>query len=117
MREPWLEELRRDLPAPREANVFTDPDAACACVADHNPNVIVFHLHHIWPLSWGGPDVPDNELMLCPTGHLSVHHLLRVARGTGTPPDGLPWEMRRRFGPYLRAVAQDGWERWAAAGS
>lgn len=106
--------LAAEVGQPATVNVFTDPSASCPCVTDHNPNVVVFNRHHVVPLSWGGPDDDDNVLLLCPTGHYTVHHLLREARRAGVHPDRLPWEVRRVAGPNLRAVAADGWEQWSS---
>lgn len=100
--------------APLTVNAFTHPDARCDCVADHNPNVITFHRHHILPLGMGGADEPSNTVLLCPTVHYAVHHLLREWVKTGGEP---VWEIRRRFGPYARGLAEEGWDRWVDAGT
>lgn len=98
---------------PSSVNAFTDPDARCLCVADHNPNVVTFHRHHIWPLGMGGPDEPSNTVLVCPTTHYAVHHLLREWVAAGRQP---AWEIRRRFGTYARELAEEGWDRWIDAG-
>lgn len=107
-----VETLVAEVGQPASVNLFTDPEAFCPCVADHNPNVIVFNRHHVVPLAWGGPDEEWNVRLLCPTGHYSVHHLLRVARQVETPPNELDWWVRGSFGPNLRAIAQEGWDEW-----
>lgn len=89
-----------------EINAFTHPDAECLCVAEHNPTVVTFHQHHIWPLAMGGPDTWANIVTLCPTSHANVHHLLREwVRAAGPP----PWTIRRRFNHYVRGLAETGW--------
>lgn len=98
---------------PQTVNVFTDPTARCLCVSDHNPNVIVFHRHHIWPLGMGGPDEPENLVLLCPTSHDATHNLLRAWVKAGGEPS---WEIRRRFGPYVRRLAEEGYRTAVAAG-
>ena len=96
-----------------EANVFTDPDDHCPCVTRHHPAVITFHDHHRWPLGMGGPDTPENIVRVCPNTHYAIHHLLREYVKLGHEPD---WQVLRRFGPYARVVARDGWDRWIDAG-
>jgi hypothetical protein len=98
---------------PATINVFTDPEARCYCVSDHNPNVVVFERHHIWPLGMGGPDDPSNIELLCPTTHMSVHHLLRAWFKYDVAPD---WDVARHFSFYTRTLARRGYERWVAAG-
>ena len=98
---------------PREINVFTHPDASCPCVTNHVPSVITLNKHHVWPLGMGGPDTPDNLVVVCPTVHYSIHHLLREwVKLDGEP----PWELRRRFGPYPRSIAERGYALWVEAG-
>ena len=96
---------------PRTVNAFTDPGASCPCVSDHNPNVITFNIHHIQPLAHGGADTEDNEILICATTHYSVHHLLREAFKRDVSPNEVPWEIRKRFGPFARDLAQQGWDR------
>lgn len=104
-----LEGLAADLGAPRTVNAFTDPLARCECVADHNPNVITFHQHHVWPLGMGGPDEASNLVLLCPTVHASIHHLLReFVRADGEP----GWLITRHFGNYPRRLAAQGYYAW-----
>lgn len=93
--------------SPRTVNAFTHPEAECVCVTDHNPNVITFHEHHIWPLGMGGPDTRANIVLLCPTSHASVHHLIREYDKAGGEP---PWDVRKRFNLYVRSLAKQGWE-------
>lgn len=107
-----VETLVAEVGQPASVNAFTDPEASCPCVADHNPNVIVFNRHHIVPLGWGGPDEEWNVRLLCPTGHYSVHHILRVARQVGEHPNDLPWSVRSKFGPAIRQFAANGWDEW-----
>lgn len=99
---------------PRTVNTWDDPAASCACVADHNPNAVQLHVHHIWPLGMGGPDDPANEVLVCPTTHAKIHRLLREAVKTSTPPVELPWAMRRSFGAYAVQIAQAGYEQATA---
>jgi hypothetical protein len=73
----------------------------------HSPHVVDTDVHHIVPLSWGGPNIPSNKVSICPTGHRNVHELLReYAEFGGTP----PWEIRCRFSVAERELAQRGWD-------
>lgn len=84
-----------------------DTGQKCICVANHNPNPMELNRHHIWPLGMGGPDTEENTVWLCPTAHANVHELLRAyIRYEGSP----PWEIRRQFSPYIRAIAEEGYK-------
>lgn len=87
-------------------------DVRCACVAAHSPLPVDIQVHHVWPLAWGGPDVATNRVPLCPTTHASVHWLLRAYQRAGGEP---AWEVRRRVGPYARALAKQGWDAYQAS--
>ena len=79
------------------------------CVAEHRASPMELYGHHILPTGWGGPNTAANIAWICPTTHANVHELLRAYRKA----DGAPsWDVRRRFGPYVRRLAADGWERW-----
>jgi hypothetical protein len=106
VRYPAMTASLGDVGDPRQINILTDPEAFCACVAGHTPKVVVFHEHHIVPISYGGPNTPENLVLLCPTGHATVHKLLaQYEKYDGTP----PWAIRQLANPYLRAIAETGW--------
>lgn len=94
---------------PATINLIDDPWAECVCVADHNPNAIQLHRHHILPLAWGGTDDPSNVVLLCPSTHANVHRLIREYANVGGVPS---WTLRRRFGWYARQLADDAWRAW-----
>lgn len=48
----------------------------CALHAYHWPPVLDGDIHHIIPLSMGGPDTNDNIMHVCPTGHRNVHEVI-----------------------------------------
>lgn len=80
----------------------------CACVRRHVPQPAEEEIHHVVPRGapFGGPDIPENTLPLCPTQHSSVHRLLRIylkARDQGRSPT--PAEVAR-FAPYTRRLAR-----------
>lgn len=88
-----------------------DTDQTCECVSNHNPNPMELHRHHILPLADGGPRTPENEVRLCPTSHVNVHELYRAhVQYEGA----VPWEIRKRFSPYIREVAAEGYRRLLA---
>lgn len=89
-----------------------DHGKSCACVATHTPAPQELNRHHIYPLGEGGTDAPDNVVWLCPTSHVNVHELLReIIRYEGDP----PWDIRKRFGPYIRELAYEGYRRMMEA--
>lgn len=87
---------------------YHDADGICECVSYHSP--VPTHLvnHHIVPLSYGGPDVDENQIWLCPTAHGNVHKLLwDYERAGGLP----PWEgVRWHYSAFIRNLAQKAWE-------
>lgn len=90
-----------------------DAGARCECVAEHRPEPDELEIHHVVPLGMGGPDVASNRVWTCPTTHANVHVLLRAwCKVKGEP----PWETRRRFSPYVRALAERGYRGWMAQG-
>lgn len=77
--------------------------APCACVGEHRPTSAMNHWHHVLPLSWGGSDLKENMVPLCPTGHAVVHVLLDRWRKAGAQqPIG-------RANRYLYDTAAAGW--------
>lgn len=93
----------------RTINVFHDPDVSCPCSANHTPKAVTFDLHHLIPLSWGGPDTDENSRVICPTTHRHVHLLLTRWRKLMEEPS---WEFRQHFGPFARQLAEEGFTRW-----
>jgi hypothetical protein len=55
-----------------------DGTVSCVLHQYHSPEVASFDEHHAVPRYYGGPDVPSNIVVLCPTGHRNVHTLLRL---------------------------------------
>lgn len=86
-----------------------DYGESCPCVKYHAPKPVELHIHHILPLSWGGPEIPANEIFICPNAHVSVHELLRAWRKYGTEP---PWIIRKYYSPFIRDLARKGWLAW-----
>lgn len=84
----------------------------CLCVANHNPNPMELHRHHIRPLANGGTDTPDNVVWLCPTTHVNVHELMRWWFSYAGRPH---WEIERYFSPFVRRLAERGWRESVGA--
>jgi hypothetical protein len=85
--------------------------AGCRCVKNHNPLPHTVQTHHVVPQAWikrgSVPAIPET-VPLCGTAHDSVHELLnQYVRSNGRP----PWEVLRRFSPYIRELADIAWER------
>jgi hypothetical protein len=55
----------------------------CEVHGEHRPKSHVNHYHHVWPLGEGGPDIPANKVVICPTGHYNVHEMLSKAIKAG----------------------------------
>lgn len=50
----------------------------CKCVKYHSPADIVDETHHILPLSWGGANTPDNQVLVCAQTHYTIHYILNA---------------------------------------
>jgi hypothetical protein len=86
---------------------FTRHHVPCDIHDYHSPDVHVAQVHHILPISWGGPTVPDNLTHICATGHDLVHELLNLyVRFDGE----VPWEAEQHFGTQERKLAQLAWQ-------
>lgn len=84
--------------------------APCQVHRQHVPVSHQNHHHHVWPLALGGPDVTENIIIVCPTGHYNIHTLLDqyvLHRGE------VPWSVLKRYGFSERDVAQLGYRRYA----
>lgn len=80
----------------------------CRLHQRHMPNTHVNHRHHVWPLGDGGPDVPDNIIIVCPTGHYSIHDLLnhyKMLMGN------VPFDIVKRYSHEERKYAKLGYDR------
>jgi hypothetical protein len=80
----------------------------CDLHTKHMPESHVNHRHHIWPKGDGGPDVEDNVVVVCPTGHYNIHDLLahyRMLMGK------VPYSVTRRYSVAERKYAKLGYER------
>lgn len=76
----------------------------CQVHGRHSPTSHINHVHHIWPQADGGPNVADNKVVVCPTGHYNIHTILDAWR-KGNSVD------MRRYSQGERAYAYLGWMR------
>jgi hypothetical protein len=80
----------------------------CQLHKRHLPESHINHRHHVWPLGEGGPDIEDNIVIACPTGHTNIHHLLtefKMLMGK------VPYETMRRYSFEERKYAELGYKR------
>lgn len=74
----------------------------------HIPEPHVNHRHHVYPLGDGGPDIEDNIIVICPTGHFNTHDLLahyRMLQGK------VPYAILKRYSVGERKYAELGYNR------
>lgn len=76
----------------------------CTVHGYHYPEPLRTVQHHIWPKEDGGPTVTENLVLVCDTGHYSIHALLDILR-TNQP---LPKSKGTRT---ERKLAYLGWKR------
>ena len=78
----------------------------CELHNSHYPAPRRIDVHHIWPSGEGGPDIPENIVGVCQTGHTNIHTLLEIYLDGG-PEVGA----ERTFGKNERKYAKLGYER------
>ena len=82
--------------------------APCAVHSRHLPKSHVNERHHVWPLGEGGPDIPENIVVVCATGHNNIHKLMKLMLlGRGM----VPYAESRTFTWQERQLAKLGYER------
>lgn len=75
----------------------------------HLPTSHVNHRHHIWPLGEGGPDIEDNIVVTCPTGHYNIHLLYKEYKSYQGE---VPYTVLRRYSTGERKYAELGYRRY-----
>ena len=83
----------------------------CSIHRYHSPRPQETDLHHVLPLSWGGPNTDENVIPVCQTGHANVHRLLTAFRRSN---GFVAWEIQRQFGYAERLLAKQGYDAWEA---
>lgn len=91
-----------------------DDGQVCLCRAEHAPQPLELHRHHILPQYLGGADEPGNVVWLCPTGHVGVHEILRELMKSGPLPWGDALDIWPGLNRYAFRLAHDGYARWQA---
>jgi hypothetical protein len=77
----------------------------CANPIRHTPTPMVLERHHIQPLSWGGPNTPDNLVLVCSNCHQGTHTALNALVAYHGEKRAVPAEIWARFHPYYRQMA------------
>ncbi len=80
----------------------------CQLHGRHMPMSHVNHRHHVWPLGEGGPDISDNIVVVCPTGHYNVHECLREFK---MHQGKVPYTVLKRYSLKERHYAELGYKR------
>ena len=79
----------------------------CLVHKAHKPEPLRTVEHHVWPLGMDGPDVDDNKVDICDTGHYNVHVILGLLILGRSMPHGHNAEKK---------IALTGYHDWVAAG-
>lgn len=58
----------------------------CVVHGYHYPKPTRTVSHHIVPQEFGGPDVAENRVWVCDTGHYNIHEVIRLTLSGHTPP-------------------------------
>lgn len=95
-------------PSTVQARTTTRP---CEIHKRHDPRPHRQVLHHVWPLGLGGPDIDENQVAACDTGHYSVHTLLDAWRKAKGDPG---YQVRRGYARREQELARIGYLRYAA---
>lgn len=82
--------------------------ADCRVHTRHTPQPHENHRHHVWPKGMGGPDIEDNIVVVCPTGHYNIHDLLQQYILHGGEP---PYAVLRKYAFKERHYAELGFKR------
>lgn len=82
--------------------------APCKLHTKHTPHSHINEVHHIWPKGEGGPDIPENKVVVCATGHNNIHQLIKLLKAERGQ---LPYAVLRTFSFEERTYAQLGYDR------
>lgn len=80
----------------------------CELHTKHTPESHINHRHHVWPKGDGGPDILDNIVVVCATGHYNIHDLLEHYKMLG---GNVPYGVLRRYALGERKYAKLGYDR------
>lgn len=94
-------------PSDPHSRIFTTVQP-CIVHKQHMPGSHINHRHHVWPRGHGGPDVEDNIIAVCATGHMNIHDLLsHYLMLTGD----VPYSIIRTYTVGERKYAKLGYDR------
>jgi hypothetical protein len=81
----------------------------CIVHPTHTPTSHVNEVHHVWPRGHGGPNIAANRIVVCATGHNSIHQLLsfmlKAENGTVDP------SVFKTYTAFEQQYAQLGYDR------
>lgn len=80
----------------------------CQVHQKHMPASHINHRHHVYPQGEGGPNIEDNIIVVCATGHYNIHDLLshyKMLMGK------VPYSILRRYSLKEREYAELGYKR------
>jgi hypothetical protein len=80
----------------------------CQVHQKHMPETHINHRHHVWPKGDGGPDISDNIIVVCATGHYNIHDLLAHFKSLMGE---VPYSIMRRYSMKERFYADLGYKR------
>jgi hypothetical protein len=80
----------------------------CSVHAAHKPTSHVNEIHHVWPLGQGGPNRADNRVVVCGTGHNSIHQLIAEYL---TMKGAVPYSLLKQYTMGERQLAKLGYDR------
>lgn len=79
----------------------------CPCVKYHHPKPAYLQMHHIQPLSWGGPNEPGNRVAICGTTHDATHDLLNLYVRYAKDGEQVPLVVLAHYPRYARYLAAE----------
>ncbi len=102
--EPTDEDVARGI----SGDILRSTPRPCLVHKRHDPASYVNEVHHVWPLGHGGPDVPENTVVVCATGPNNIHKLLSLLlKNKGV----VPAEAKGRYTQGERRYARTGYDR------
>lgn len=101
------EQLSRILAAMHAPSMEQLSDKPCLVHKVHKPEPLRVVRHHVQPLGMGGPDVEENIIDICDTGHYNVHVVLGLLILSRPMPHGHNAEKK---------ISLTGFNDWVRAG-
>lgn len=89
--------------------VADSPTLPCVCVGKHLPRPVKCEPWWIVPLEWGGEDVEENRVWVCPTTRANL-----VLAWEIMAEKGVRARMPSSMSNYAVRVAREGYRRWRA---